>query len=122
IGDITKKRLKTVGSADERFAEDALRMMRAVRLAAQLNFAIEAETMAAISRNSNILSRISTERIADEFLRLINSPTPMQGIVLLERLGLLQYVVPELLEAIDCHQGGIHTYDVYEHLLRSLQA
>lgn len=122
LGDITKKRLKTVGNSDERFAEDALRMMRAVRLAAQLNFAIETETMASISRNSEILSRISTERIADEFLRIINSSTPMQGIALLERLGLLKYVVPELLDSIGCEQGGIHAYDVYEHLLRSLQA
>ena len=121
-GDIAKKRLKTVGDADERFAEDALRMMRAVRLAAELNFAIESETMMAISRNNKSLSRISIERIADEFLKLINSPTPMQGIVLLERLGLLQYILPELLDSIGCEQGGIHAYDVYEHSLRTLQA
>lgn len=121
-GDIEKKRLKTVGDPDERFGEDGLRMMRAVRLAAELNFAIEAETMAAISRNSHILSRISVERIADEFLRIINSDTPMQGLALLERLGLLEHVIPELRESIGCEQGGIHAYDVFEHLLRSLQA
>lgn len=122
MGDIEKKRLKTVGSPDERFSEDALRMMRAVRLAAELNFAIESETTAAINRNADILSRISTERIAEELLRIINSPTPMQGIVLLERLGLLDYVLPELKDSIGCEQGGIHAYDVYEHLLRTLQA
>lgn len=121
-GDLAKKRLKTVGNPDERFAEDALRMMRAVRLATQLNFAIEAETMAAITRNHKLLSRISIERIADEFLRIINSDAPMQGIVFLDRLDLLQYVLPELQEAKGCAQGGIHAYDVYEHLLRSLQA
>lgn len=94
--DLTKKRLKTVGKPDDRFAEDALRMMRAIRLAAELNFAIESETMLAISRNSYILERISAERIRDEFLRIINSPTPMQGIVFLERLNLLDFIVPEL--------------------------
>jgi poly(A) polymerase/tRNA nucleotidyltransferase (CCA-adding enzyme) len=122
IGDLEKKRLKTVGNPDERFAEDALRMMRAVRLATELNFAIESETMTSITKNSDILSRISIERIADEFLKIINSPTPMQGIVFLERLGLLKYVLPEILESIGCEQGGIHEYGVYEHLLRTCQA
>ncbi|MCA9366540.1 HD domain-containing protein [Candidatus Kaiserbacteria bacterium] len=120
--DIRKKRLKTVGNPDERFQEDALRMMRAVRLSAELNFAIEAETMAAITRNADILSRISVERIRDEWLRIIGSATPMQGMVMLERLGLIDFVLPEIREAIGCEQGGIHAYDVYEHLLRSLQA
>ncbi len=122
MGDIEKKRLKTVGDPDERFSEDALRMMRAVRLAAELNFAIEAETMASISKNADILSRISIERTAEELLKIINSSTPMQGIALLERLSLLPHVLPELLESIGCEQGGIHAYDVYEHLLRTLQA
>ena len=121
-GDLKKKRLKTVGNPDERFAEDALRMMRAVRLAAELNFAIEAETMASITKNSKVLKRISAERIRDELLRIIDSDTPMQGIVLLERLDLLDHVLPELKDMIGCEQGGIHAYDVYEHSLRSLQA
>lgn len=122
VEDISKKRLKTVGDPDERFAEDALRMMRAVRLSAELNFAIESETMASIAKNSAQLSRISQERIRDEFLRIIDSPVPMQGIVFLERLQLLDHIIPELKEGIGCEQGGIHAFDVYEHLLRSLQA
>lgn len=121
-GDLRKKRLKTVGKPDDRFQEDALRMMRAVRLATELNFAIEAETMASIVKNVSILSRISIERIRDEFIRIINSDQPMQGVALLERLGILDFVVPELKDSIGCEQGGIHAYDVYEHLLRSLQA
>ncbi len=122
VGDIKKKRLKTVGNADERFAEDALRMMRAVRLAAELNFAIEADTMASIIKNSHLLERISIERISEEFYKIMMSATPMQGIVYLERLGMLPYVIPELLDAIGCEQGGIHAFDVYEHILRTLQA
>jgi len=121
-GDIKKKRLKTVGEPKERFTEDALRMMRAVRLATELNFAIDSDTMAAIVENSAILSQISKERVRDEFLRIINSDSPMQGVVYLEKLGLLDHVVPELKDSIGCEQGGIHAYDVYEHLLRSLQA
>ena len=120
--DLKKKRLRAVGDADERFNEDALRMMRAVRLATELNFAIESETMTSIAKNAGNLGKISAERIRDEFLRIVNSEQPMQGIVFLEKLGLLDYVLPELKETIGCEQGGAHAYDVYEHLLRSLQA
>jgi tRNA nucleotidyltransferase (CCA-adding enzyme) len=120
--DIVKKRLKTVGDPNERFAEDALRMMRAVRLAAELNFAIEAETIVAITQNSLSLSHISIERIQAEWLRIIDSPVPMQGMVMLEKLGLIDYILPEIKDSIGCEQGGIHAYDVYEHLLRTLQA
>lgn len=122
ISDIKKKRLKTVGDPGDRFSEDALRMIRAVRLATELNFAIEAETMVAITKNSQLLSRISIERIAEEFSKIIDSSVPMQGIVFLEKLGLLDYIIPELKEGIGCEQGGIHAFDVYEHLLRTCQA
>lgn len=122
MGDIKKKRLKTVGNADERFAEDALRMMRAVRLSTELNFAIETETNTSILKNNDNLSRISVERIAEEFIKIINSQTPMQGIVVLEKLGLIDYILPEIKESIGCIQGGAHAYDVYEHILRTLQA
>lgn len=120
--DLAAKRLKTVGNPEERFAEDALRMMRAVRLAAELEFVIEAETMAAIQKHSQQLQKISIERISSEFLRLIASKTPMQGIIFLEKLGLLEQFIPELMTGIDCEQGGIHAFDVYEHNLRTLQA
>ncbi|MBY0309679.1 HD domain-containing protein [Patescibacteria group bacterium] len=122
LEDLLARRLKAVRDPDERFAEDALRMMRAVRLAAELDFVIESNTMAGIVRNAGQLEKIAIERIAAEFLRLINSTTPMHGIVLLEKLGLLSYIVPEMKAAIGCEQGGIHAYDVYEHLLRTLQA
>ena len=122
IGDIVKKRLKTVGDPNERFAEDALRMMRAVRLSCELNFAIEAQTLDSILTNKANLSRISIERITEEFLHIINSTAPMQGISVLERLGMLEYIIPELEAGIGCQQGGAHAYDVFEHNLRALQA
>lgn len=120
--DIEKKRLKTVGNPDERFCEDALRMMRAVRLAAELDFTIESETMNSIAKNSELLGRISIERIRDEFLRIIASATPMQGVIFLEKLGLIDHFLPEIREGIGCEQNQAHAFDVYEHLLRTLQA
>lgn len=122
ISDIQAKRLRAVGNPDQRFAEDALRMMRAVRLAAELDFVIEPETMAGILRNATQLEKIAIERVSAEFIRLIDSKAPMQGIIFLEKLNLLQYLIPELKATIGCEQGGIHAYDVYEHLLRTLQA
>lgn len=120
--DLRAKRLKAVGNPSERFAEDALRMMRAVRLAAELGFVIDSDTMSAIKENSQQLSRISIERIAAEFLRTVNSPAPMQGIVFMEKLGLLEQFLPELRLGIGVEQGGIHVYDVFEHLLYTMQA
>jgi poly(A) polymerase/tRNA nucleotidyltransferase (CCA-adding enzyme) len=120
--DLAAKRLKAVGDAHERFNEDALRMMRVVRLAAELGFVIEPATMTAISENNLLLKRISIERVAAEFSRIIASTEPMAGIIFLEKLGLLQHVIPELSEGIGCEQGGIHAFDVFEHNLRTLQA
>jgi len=119
--DIKDKKLRAVGEATLRFEEDALRMMRAVRLAVEHDFTIEAETMAAIVQNAANLERISKERIRDEFIRIINSAQPMQGIVFLEKLSLLPYVLPEIAEGIGIDQNQAHAYDVYEHNLRSLQ-
>jgi len=119
--DIKKKRLRAVGKATERFREDALRMMRAVRLAVELDFVIEGDTMTAITENQSNLGRISKERIRDEFIRILDSKQPMQGIVFLEKLGLLPYVAPDLLRGIGVEQNQAHAYDVYEHLLRTMQ-
>lgn len=119
--DIKHKRLRAVGNATERFKEDALRMMRAVRLAVELDFVIEGETMSAIAENAENLSRISKERIRDEFVRILNSKHPMQGIIFLEKLGMLPFVAPDLLRGIGVEQNQAHAYDVYEHLLRTMQ-
>lgn len=119
--DLNDKRLRAVGIAHDRFAEDALRMLRAVRLAVELGLVIEGETMTAIASNAENLSKISKERIRDEFIRIILSKEPMQGIILLEKLGMLPYVVPDLMRSIGVSQNQAHAFDVYEHLLRTLQ-
>lgn len=121
IRDIEAKLIRAVGKADERFAEDALRILRAVRLAVELDFVIDAETMDAMAKNAPNLSHISKERVRDEFIRILNSDTPMQGIILCEKLGLLAYIVPDILRGRGVEQNQAHAYHVYEHLLRTLQ-
>ena len=119
--DIKEKRLRAVGEPTERFKEDALRMMRAVRLAVELGFVIDGDTMTAITDNASNLSRISKERIRDEFTRVLESKQPMQGIIFFEKLGLLPFIAPDLLRGIGVEQNQAHAYDVYEHLLRTMQ-
>ncbi len=119
--DIKEKRLRAVGEPTERFKEDALRMMRAVRLAVELGFVIDGDTMTAITENASNLGRISKERIRDEFTRVLESKQPMQGIIFFEKLGLLPFIAPDLLRGIGVEQNQAHAYDVYEHLLRTMQ-
>lgn len=121
IKDIQNKVLKTVGDPDERFNEDALRMLRAIRISLEIGFIIDATTLNSIYKNSHLIKNISNERIRDEFVKIINSPQPRDGIVLLQKLNLLKYIIPELEEGINCEQGGAHKYDVFEHLLEALK-
>lgn len=121
LKDIKDKHIKTVGDPDERFGEDALRMLRAVRFMVQLNFSISSETMESILKNVDLIKRISAERIHDEFVKIIMSSNPSTGIMMLQKFGLLKYIIPELEEGIGCEQLGEHIYDVWEHLLHALQ-
>lgn len=119
--DIERHLIRSVGKPEDRFTEDALRVMRAVRFAAELGFAIEKETMDSVTQLSPLLEKIAAERIRDEFEKMIMSERPMEGIVLLERTGILKLIMPELIEGIGCEQNGDHIYDVWEHNLRALQ-
>lgn len=118
---IKDKMIKAVGVPAERFKEDALRILRAVRFATQHGFAIEHETMKAMTENVDLLSNISAERIRDEFLKIIMSHHPILGIVMAEKLGVLKFIVPELEIGIGVKQNGEHIYDVWEHNLRTMQ-
>ena len=113
--------LVAVGDPKERFAEDALRMLRAVRLAAELDFTIESETMTGIAENASQLEKISRERIRDEFIRILETERPMQALFISQKLGLLKYIMPELEGAMGVEQNQAHSFDVFEHSLRSLQ-
>ncbi len=121
LTDIKNKILRTVGNPDDRFAEDALRMLRAVRLACQLDFSVSYETSQSILKNSDLLKEISSERVRDEFIKIIMSPNPSEGIMMLHKFNLLKNISPELEEGIGCEQLGEHIYDVWKHLLHALQ-
>jgi len=118
--DLKKKIIRTVGIPDERFHEDALRLMRAVRFAVELDFDIELATRRAIEKYSRELEVIAKERIRDEFVKIIMTPRAAKGIILLEELGLLKNIVPELQEGVGVGQNLHHVYTVFEHNVRSL--
>lgn len=119
--DIKDKVLRAVGNASDRFAEDALRMMRAVRLVAELEFAIDSGTAAAIKENSEHLSHVSRERVRDELTRTLLSSQPMAALTLAQQLGLLQFIAPDLVRGIGVEQNQAHSHDVFGHLMRSMQ-
>lgn len=119
--DIKATTVRTVGEPSERFAEDALRMMRAVRFAATLGFSVDQATLSAIVNNAPSLAGLSSERIRDELVKVVNSPRAAEGIQLMEDTGLLKYVLPELREGIGVEQNLHHIYTVWEHNLRTLE-
>jgi tRNA nucleotidyltransferase (CCA-adding enzyme) len=119
--DISNGVIRTVGDPTERFSEDALRMLRAVRFTAMLGFKIEKETFLAIQKNASWLEAISKERIRDEFIKIIESDRAHEGVLLLEESGLMQYIIPEMREGIGVDQNLHHIYTVWEHDTLSLK-
>jgi poly(A) polymerase/tRNA nucleotidyltransferase (CCA-adding enzyme) len=122
--DLENKIVRAVGNARDRFAEDALRMMRAVRIAAQLGFAIEENTKQAISANAKTISKVSPERIHDELLKIFGSPNPAQGYTLLRECGLGMELLPEMEATFGVEQkspGRHHIYDVGTHSVETLR-
>lgn len=120
IHDLTAQTITTVGVPQERFQEDALRMLRAIRLACQLGCGIAVETFTAIQTKAELLKHISGERIRDEFLKMLASDRPALAITLLDETGLLEVFLPELSEGKGVKQGGHHTTDVWTHSLDAL--
>ncbi len=116
--DLEAKVIRTIGVADERFAEDHLRMLRAVRLAAQLGFRIEAKTLAALKASAPKIKEISAERIRDELIKLFRPPYAARGLDLLRRSGLLEQVLPEIAATETCEQSPEHHPEgsVFNHL------
>lgn len=119
--DIKDKIIRAVGKAEDRFNEDALRILRAIRLATVLSFSIEKETEEAIKKTSSKLEKISMERIRDEFVKIVMSDNPMNGILLAHKLEVFKYIVPELEKGITIDQNQAHSFDVWTHNLRTVQ-
>ncbi|MEK7642342.1 MAG: HD domain-containing protein [Patescibacteria group bacterium] len=121
VADLAHKTIKCVGNPKERFSEDGLRILRAIRLHVELDFPIDPDTEKAITENGYILKEISKERVRDEMTKIIMSERPMAGFLILKKLGLLEYTIPQLEKTIGIEQKGVHIYDVWTHLLKSLQ-
>lgn len=122
--DIVLKVIRAVENPDERFKEDALRLLRAVRFAAQLGFSIEDITWNAIKEDAHLLKHVSGERIRDELLKILASDNAYEGIKILDNARLLEIIIPELTKGKGVSQqrpGRHHTTDVFTHNLLSLK-
>lgn len=121
--DLETRIVRAIGDPEERFNEDYLRMLRAVRFAAQLDFQIESSTCSAIQKNAHKIKLISAERIRDELLKLFMPPYAARGIELLKDSGLLVQILPEIAEMIGCEQSSVYHPEgcVYTHTLRMLE-
>ncbi|MCI0619461.1 HD domain-containing protein [Candidatus Wolfebacteria bacterium] len=122
IKDIKDKTIRTVGRPEDRFGEDALRILRAVRLATELGFTVSRETGEAIKKMAQNIDAVAKERVRDEFVKIIMSDNPKSGLELAHELGLLHYILPEIEWGIGVEQNQAHSYTVWEHGLRTLQA
>jgi tRNA nucleotidyltransferase (CCA-adding enzyme) len=120
--DLDRRRLIAVGIPSERFGEDALRMLRAVRLAAQLEFTIAAGTLAAISKQAELVRHLSAERIARELEKLLGADRPSIGLRLMEATGLLREISPELADQRGVAQAKLAGEDLWDHTVRTVDA
>lgn len=122
--DIKDKIIRAVGDPNKRFKEDALRLMRAIRIAAQLKFDIEGNTFKAIQKNASLIKEVANERVRDELFKLLASPNPYIGIIKLREASILPIILPELERCFGLQQEGPkhdRKYDIGEHSLLSLQ-
>lgn len=119
--DLEAKIIRAVGEAKARFSEDALRLLRAVRFAAELNFEIEPVTFKAIREYAPAIDAVSHERVRDELTKLVMSKHPEMGMNLLQDTGLVGLILPELADGIEVKQNRHHIYTVFEHNVKSLQ-
>lgn len=119
---LENKIIKAVGNPEKRFNEDALRMLRAIRFACQLNFQIDEEIKISLYNISGLLKNISEERIRDELCKILVSDFPAIGIELLMKFNLMKYIIPELYECENFNQfNKHHDKDVLQHTLLALQ-
>ncbi|MCM0646950.1 CCA tRNA nucleotidyltransferase [Clostridium swellfunianum] len=121
IEDLKNKTIRCVGDPNKRFTEDALRMLRAIRFACQLRFSIEKDTYEAIGSNYHLLKNVSSERIRDELDKILMSPVPSRGIIMLQETKLLDNIIPELNESVGFDQKNPHhDKNVFDHIMAVL--
>lgn len=123
LTDLRERKIRAVGKPEERFAEDGLRSFKACRMASELSFEITQETLQGIYTKRAVAQQVSIERISQEIRKLIkHSPTPSEGINYLDKCGLLKLIIPELTLTKDIYQPQWHEYDLYTHLLKTVDA
>jgi len=120
LDDLAARLLRAVGDPATRFREDALRPLRAARLAAVLGFAVEERTRQALGAVVDLVPRLSAERVREELSRMLTAPAPSVGLRLLDEAGLLALTLPELAQAKGVTQNRHHDHDVFEHTLRAV--
>ena len=122
--DIEKKLIRAVGDPNERFSEDALRMMRAIRIAAELGFTIEEKTFLAIKNNSLLIQKIAKERIKMELFKILGSSNPYEGMMMFKNSALMAQILPEMEKTFGVEQkspGRHHVHDVGTHSMLALK-
>ncbi|KKT40688.1 MAG: PolyA polymerase [Parcubacteria group bacterium GW2011_GWA2_44_13] len=118
--DLKNTLIRAVGNPAERFDEDALRIMRAIRLSSELDFEIEEKTFSALKEKAHLLKLIAMERIREEFSKTLMSDTPSKAIEKMRELGILKIFLPELEEGWEVGQNKHHIYTVWEHNIKAL--
>jgi tRNA nucleotidyltransferase (CCA-adding enzyme) len=122
LADLRAGLLRTVGRAEDRFGEDGLRVLRAARFAATLEFELEPGTVAAIPGALDSFKRVSPERVRDEWLRTLDARRPSRGFELMRTTGILAITCPDLAEQAGCTQNRYHAYDVWMHSMHCMDA
>jgi tRNA nucleotidyltransferase (CCA-adding enzyme) len=120
--DVAARLIRAVGDPEARFREDGLRVLRAVRFMATLEFGIDPATEAAIPSALDSLAKVSSERVKDELMKLLGARVPSIGLGAAERTGILGVILPELTEGVGVTQNRFHVYDVWQHTVASVDA
>lgn len=119
--DISVKQINTVGDPQDRFDEDGLRILRAIRFASQLGFDISRDVFRAIVRNKRKLEHVSMERIREELFKIFQSGSPRVGIELMCGSGVMDFIIPQFMRTKGCLQNKWHSFDVYGHSLSVME-
>ncbi|MCB9667767.1 MAG: HD domain-containing protein [Myxococcales bacterium] len=117
VNDIRDRRLRTVGDPLQRFSEDGLRVLRAARFVATLEFDLDARTEAAMEPSLPVFRKVAHERVRDEWIKCMAARAPSAAFDIMKRTGLLKVTLPELLEQVDCTQNRWHAFDVWRHTM-----
>jgi tRNA nucleotidyltransferase (CCA-adding enzyme) len=121
-GDLTRGLLRAVGDAQQRFAEDGLRVLRAARFVATLGLELDPDTEAAIRPTLDTFRKVATERVRDEWIKTMKARTPSRAFEVMRRTGILEITCPELLDGVGLEQNRYHAYDVWRHGLECMDA